>query len=143
MKHKGWRTKKIHQKTCKMFFLSYICSLKRQRPVKRMAEIRSRFLRAAIARWTLAGVVFPYPSTIFQPSDNKRFTEGGMKQGRRWCCLATELRRLGKNKFIEPAAPPLHRLPLAGQIRNIGGETTRHPRIEWQNEEGSARGQHS
>ena len=109
------------EKDAILFFFSYICPQKRQRPVKRMAEILSRFLRAAIARWTLAGVVFPYPSTIFQPSDNKRFTEGCMMQGRRWRRFAAGLRRLGKNKFIEPAVSPLQRLA-------IGGANSKHRR---------------
>lgn len=119
MKHKGRRTKKIHQKTHKMFFLSYICSLKRQRPVKRMAEILSRFLRAAIARWTLAGVVFSYVFGFFHPFDDKRFTGlDGNICGRPYVWQswrhAIGLRRLGKNKFIEPAASSLHRLAVGG-----------------------------
>lgn len=44
----------------------------------------------------------------------------------------------GWGKTSSSGLPPRHCkcLPLAGRIQTIGGETTRHPRIAWQNEEG-------
>ncbi|MBR7024197.1 MAG: hypothetical protein IKI09_12135 [Bacteroidales bacterium] len=44
----------------------------------------------------------------------------------------------GWGKTGSSGLPPRHCkcLPLAGRIQTIGGETTRHPRIAWQNEEG-------
>lgn len=48
---------------------------------------------------------------------------------------------LGKNRFIRTLSPQWKRLPFAGRIRNIGGETTRRPRIARLGEEGSAQPQ--
>lgn len=87
--------------------------------MKRMAEILPRFLRAAIARWALAVVAF---SLILVFSDRLKKsnlcgwwgTNCGKTQGWQWCRFVTELRRLGKNKFIELAASPLQMLAVGG-----------------------------
>ena len=107
--------------------------------MKRLNEILTRFLRAANVRWTCYGIVSsftPYPTTVIKYLTFSNFTEFnqseescGKSQGRQVRRMATEIRKMGKNKFIRTLSPQWKRLPFAGRIRNIGGETTRHPRI--------------
>lgn len=108
--------------------------------MKLLKDIMPRFLRAASVKPTLAAEVLAFePNNLVRcwiiisnlRSANQSGESCGKSQGRQVRRMATEIRKMGKNKFIRTLSPQWKRLPFAGRIRNIGGETTRHPRIAW------------
>lgn len=91
--------------------------------MKLLNDIMPRFIRAASVKPTLAAEVLAFePNNLVRcwiiisnlRSANQSGGFYGKTYGRQAQRMATELRKMGKNKFVQPLSPQWKCLPFAG-----------------------------